>query len=264
MPVDPPARPSARSASRPASCRAVSAAAQASSPRRAPTSVSISPPASSSAAITPIDFCASLAPWLNASAADIAHSPAADRRVPAPASRGVPRRRSARISSSAASAPSSGETASADERADHADRMPALEPAPVDRLDAALDERRSDEAADERVAGARRQARAATSATFQAIAASRPAPITAIAAAGADGHDAADRVGHRGPDQQRPEQVEDRRQQRPPAAAARRAWPRASRSRSRRSCSPFVTANASASAIREAHPGTSGPRRLVP
>ena len=47
---------------------------------------------------------------------------------------------------------------------------------------------------------------------FHVTAASSPAPITSIAVAGADGDDAADRVGDRGPEEQRPEQVEHRGQ----------------------------------------------------
>ena len=99
------------------------------------------------------------------------------------------------------------------ERSDHADRMPTLDPAPVDRLGAAGDERRSDEAADERVAGARRQPQSPC----------RDVPDDRREQARgdhldpgvpADGHDAADRVGHRGPDDERAEQIEDRRQQR--------------------------------------------------
>ena len=49
------------------------------------------PVATSSAAITPTDFCASLAPWPKASAADVAQLAAAHRPAPAPR----PRRRRA-------------------------------------------------------------------------------------------------------------------------------------------------------------------------
>ncbi len=48
---------------------AVSAIAQATIAHSGAASVVILPSASSSAAMTPTDFCASLAPWLNASAA---------------------------------------------------------------------------------------------------------------------------------------------------------------------------------------------------
>ncbi len=55
-------------------------------------SVSMLPSASSSAAITPTVFWASLAPWLKASAADIAHSPP----WTGPRQRRVPRRPASR------------------------------------------------------------------------------------------------------------------------------------------------------------------------
>src|SRR5215217_1997864 len=70
----------------PSAVPTVSAAAHATFAHVGAASVSVCPPASSSAAITPIDFWASLAPWLNASAADIPHSPAPHRRPPAPGS----------------------------------------------------------------------------------------------------------------------------------------------------------------------------------
>ena len=47
---------------------------------------------------------------------------------------------------------------------------------------------------------------------FHATAAASPAPITSVASDGATVDDAADRVGDRGADEQRPEQVEDRGQ----------------------------------------------------
>ena len=75
-------------------------------------SESISPPASSSAATTPTAFCASLAPWLKAKAAEVTHwAP-----LTGPLIRMVARRasrRSVRITITAASPPSTGEIASA-------------------------------------------------------------------------------------------------------------------------------------------------------
>ena len=74
--------------------------------------LAIRPSATSSAASRPTAFWASLEPWLNASQADISHSPArtgvAQRRVPWRSPRCT-----ARVTARAASAPSTGATASA-------------------------------------------------------------------------------------------------------------------------------------------------------
>jgi hypothetical protein len=88
----------------------VSASEQASTAQVGSLNVSVSPAANSSAAITPTDFWASLAPWLNASAAELTHWPP----LTGPRQRRVarrPARRRPRISSNAASPPRTGEIA---------------------------------------------------------------------------------------------------------------------------------------------------------
>ena len=96
----------------PSAVPSVSARAQTTGVHKGAVSDSRRPSATSRAAITPTDFCASLAPWLKASEADIAHSPPAVGRR----QRRVARRaedRSPRIASRAAAAPSRGATARA-------------------------------------------------------------------------------------------------------------------------------------------------------
>src|SRR5215204_196800 len=90
----------------------VSPSAQASVDQVGAESELISPEPSRSAATTPTAFCASLAPWLKASADDIAHCPA----VTDPRQARVARRSShlrVRITASAANPPSTGEIARA-------------------------------------------------------------------------------------------------------------------------------------------------------
>ena len=117
--------------------------------------------------------------------------------------------------------------------ADHADRVDAVQPAPVHRAAAARHERRADEAADERVAGARRQA---------------PVPRDEVPRDGGeqaraddgdrlgavDRDDSADRARDRRADEQRADEIEHGGEHERLAAAARRASRRASRSRWRR------------------------------
>ena len=91
---------------------AVSAAEQATITQVGAERESIRPSASRSAAITPTDFCASLAPWLKESAAEVTHWPP----WTLPRQRWVARLaapRRVRITSSAARPPSTGETARA-------------------------------------------------------------------------------------------------------------------------------------------------------
>ena len=97
-------------------------------------SVSRRPPATRIAAVTPIAFWASLAPWLNESAADITHSPArtgpARRRVrPADGGRAGGHGRPERETDDR-------RHGEGDQDAEHADGMPAVEPAPVDAVEA--------------------------------------------------------------------------------------------------------------------------------
>ena len=121
-------------------------------------SESIRPAASSSAAITPTAFWASLAPWLKASAADIDPLAAATGAVPAPGR--APREPAQRADHEQRrrAPPSTGEIASAISVPNTPDRVQPVEAAPVDRVDAALDQGSADQPADQRVARARRQA----------------------------------------------------------------------------------------------------------
>ena len=184
----------------PSAVPTVSATAQPSVAQAGAASVSIRPSASSSAAITPIDFCASFAPWLNASAADIAHSPArtgaCQRRVRAsrePAKR--PDREQRRPRSEQR------RDRQRDERADDAHRVPAVEPAPVDRVrPRPPTSARTHETADERVAGARRQAEPPRD-EIPGHRGRETGPDHLGGGRRRDGHDAADRVGHRGADE---------------------------------------------------------------
>lgn len=96
----------------PSTVPSVSASALATAAQAGEPSPAARPSATSRAAITPTDFCASLAPWPNERAADVTHPPART----GPRQRRVarrPARRSARIASSPASAPSTGDSASA-------------------------------------------------------------------------------------------------------------------------------------------------------
>ena len=145
--------------------------------------MSIRPSASSSAAITPTDFWASLAPWLKASAADIPHWP--PRTGALPAARGTSGgRRIPRITNKAPSAPRGGEDRECDQGAEHADRVPAVEAAPIDGIDPALDQGSAHQSADQGMARARREPPRQVS-RFQAPAAASPAPITSVATDGA-------------------------------------------------------------------------------
>ena len=217
----------------PSAVPVVSASAHATVAQSGALSESIRPSATSRAAMTPTAFWASLAPWLNASAADIAHC--APRAGPAPATRRpAGGRRSARITSSAAVTPSTGATASATSvpmtrRPDgHPSKPPQMTAsAPPDASAAPTSPPTSawpelDGSPSPQVA------------RFQSAAASTPAPMISTPDVTAAGDDAADRVGHGGADEQRAEQVADRRHddglQRPRRASRRRV----PRSRSRR------------------------------
>ena len=182
-----------------------------------------------------------MAPWLNASAADIPHSPARtgarQRRVARRATA-----RAARISSSAASPPRTGEIASAiripntptGRQCSIPPQLTACTPpsttaAPTSPPTSAwpeLDGRPSRQVI-----------------RFQVTAAARPAPITSTVDVRRDGDDAADRVGDRGAEEQRPEHVEHRRRA---AIACSGVAARVATSVAialDASCSPFVTAN---------------------
>ena len=182
-------------------------------PRGRATSESISPAASSSAAITPTDFWASLAPWLKASAR---------RHRPLRTATGRRQRRVARAGDGAqqrgcASAPAKrrapGRPRGRSSVPNDADGPAAVDAAPVDRVRC-------------RPRRARRPTSPPTSACPELD--GRPSapgddvPGHRRGQAGADhrrrfggrdGDDAADRVGDRGAEQQRAEQVEDRGEQ---------------------------------------------------
>src|SRR5436190_13291085 len=121
----------------PSAVPAVSATEQATVVQVGAESVWIRPSARSNAAMMPTDFCASLAPWLNARAAEVTHwlrrTGSTQRRV---ARR--PARRSDRITISAPSAPRVRGDGERDQRAEHADRMDAVEAAPLNRIEATL------------------------------------------------------------------------------------------------------------------------------
>jgi hypothetical protein len=132
-----------------------------------------------------------------------------------------------------------------DQDAEDADRPPAVQPAPLNRTDLAFDECRADETTDERVRRARRQA----SPPREEIPEHRPERTRADHDDGLrtrDGHDPGDRVGDGGPDQERAQHVEDRRQD----DGLPRQAPRVATSVAiafAASWKPFVSANARAS-----------------
>ena len=165
-------------------------------PQRHRERVDVGPSASSSAAITPIAFCASLAPWLNESAADMTHSPP---RI-GPRTRRVARRsarRAKRTTPKPNASPSGGETASAISTPSTPTGFKPSQPAPVHR--AASPPRPT------RRRPARRPTRGPSSrasprhhvSRFQSTAPRTPEPITATACAGGDGDDAGDRARRR-------------------------------------------------------------------
>ncbi len=127
----------------------VSAAPQTSFTQSGTVSVSRWPLASSSAAITPIDFWASLAPWPNASAADIPHCA----RLIGSSARGSP------VAGRAVDAREGEAEAEPEERRDRerdqhpveADRVQPIEPAEVDGADPGIGNCGADEAADQRM-----------------------------------------------------------------------------------------------------------------
>ena len=216
------------------------------------------PSATHSAAMMPTDFCASLAPWLNASAADSAHSPLssarARRRVarrPAPRARGS--------TSSATPAPSTGETANATSVPTHADGCPSCTPphwmALVPLAASAAPTSPPTSAWPELDGSPSAQVTA-----FHATAASSPAPMTSTPDAPADGDDPADRVGDRGADDERPSRLKQR-------PSARRRSGRAARVATSAaialdaSCTPLVTANTTARPNATANPTRSRRRR---
>ena len=128
----------------PSAVPSVSAAAHATAAHVGEPSVVARPSATSSAAITPTDFCASLAPWPNASAAEVAHSPPRT----GPRQRRVarrPARRSARIAAEAGDRAEHRRERERDEH--HGDGVPGDDPG------SAGDHARADQSADQRVAG---------------------------------------------------------------------------------------------------------------
>ena len=193
----------------PSAVPAVSAAAHATITQVGADSESIRPSASSSAAITPTDFCASLAPWLKASAADVTHCPARTGRASAGSARARP----------AGGRGSRAERQPAEHRRDRerdqgpedADRMqPSMPPqltASMPPSTTAAPTSPPTRAWPELDGSPSRQVT-----RFQVTAAARPEPITSIATDGRDGDDAADRVGDRRAEEQRAQQVEDRGQ----------------------------------------------------
>ena len=106
--------------------------------------------------MTPIDFCASFAPWLSESAADIPHSdaltgaPDASCRTP----QSTPEEPDCQVTARQAN---DGEDRQKDQRPEDPHGMPSVEASPVNRVQAAIGQRGSDEPADECVARARRQ-----------------------------------------------------------------------------------------------------------
>ena len=222
-------------------------------------SVSIRPSASSSAAITPIAFCASLAPWLNASAADIAHSPART----GPRQRRVARRatrRTVRVAARAASPPTSGLTASAinvpptptgcrpsSPPQFTASRPPANRLAPTSPPTSAWPE----------LDGSPR--RHVT--RFQATAAAIPAPITSVASEGVTVTMPPMVSATAAPSSRGPRTLNTDARMIACRGVAARVATRAAIALDA-SCNPFVTANAAVSASATASPTSTGlPRR---
>ena len=166
----------------PSAVPAVSATAQATVAQVGAERLAIRPSASSSAATTPTDFWASLAPWLKASAADITHSPPTTGRSQRRVARRQTRRMQ-RITTRPPRAPSGGETASAISAPSTPTGWHAVHASPEDGAGPALGQRRPDQPADQRVARARRQPGRQVI-RFQATAPARPEPITAAATDG--------------------------------------------------------------------------------
>ena len=168
----------------------------------------MSPAASSSAAMTPTDFCASLAPWLNASAAEVTHCDRLDWCCPP----------SGRPAAEDADGPDCGQRGQRaqrrrdgkrDQRSQHADGMEPVQATPVDCVGAPRQERGPDETPDEGVAGARGEPERPRD----------PVPGRCRREAGSDDRyrlrwrhrdDAPDRVRNGSPDEQRTEQVAHR------------------------------------------------------
>ena len=175
-------------------------------------SVSIRPSASSSAAITPTDFWASLAPWLKASAADIPHCPAltgARQRRVAPAR---DRRSPADQQAAPRAPPSTGDRASAIRIPNTPMGRQCSKPPQLTACTLPSTTARADQPADQCVPRARRQAQPP----------GHEVPGHRRPQAGAnhldrhvrrDGDDTSDRVGDRCAEEQRPEQVEHRGEQ---------------------------------------------------
>ena len=142
------------------------------------------PVASRSAAITPIAFWASFAPWPKESAADITHSAARigrlicrrrpPQRPPVEAPEGEPE-----------ADPEHRRDRQHDQHPEDTDRLVALEAAPVDRPAAGLGQRRAGQPPDQRVGGARGQAPRPGDQVPDASRPSTPDPITATVSSGA-------------------------------------------------------------------------------
>ena len=134
---------------------AVSAAPHASSAHRGDARCEVSPAATSNAATIPMDFCASFAPCVKARPPDMVHCPACTGpRASRGAACGTP---PPAVDDKAGQKTRDGGQRQHAHHAQHPHRLDPLEPAPVHRTYATVDERGADQPAEQRVPGTRRE-----------------------------------------------------------------------------------------------------------